>query len=114
MNITNKITKLEALKMSEQIMDESIDPTFSLYPNGTYRYINKAFATPLGKVPDEIISKIIWDVFDKDKAGKRFTVLNKLFTEGKLIEIEIRVSRPTGDLYFLTTVKPIFMIWKSC
>ena len=103
--------ELEKLRNSEKhyriLMDESIDPTFSFYADGTYRYVNNAFARGVGKTVGEIIGHKIWDVFEKDEADKRFAIVNKVFTNGKTEEIEVRVPLPSGDTYYLTTVKPI-------
>ena len=104
--------ELEQLRNSEKhyrlLLDESMDPTFSFYADGTYRYVNKAFAEGTGKPLDEIIGRTIWDVFEKDEADKRFAIVNRVFTEGKTEEVEVRVPLPSGDTYYLTTVKPIF------
>lgn len=103
--------ELEKLRNSEKhyriLMDESMDPTFSFYADGTYRYVNKAFAKGVGRKVDEIIGHKIWDVFDRDEADKRFAVVKKVFTEGKTEEIEVRVPTPAGDTFYLTTAKPI-------
>jgi len=88
-------------------MDESMDPTFSFYADGTYRYVNNAFAKGVGKTSDELIGRKIWDVFEKDEADNRFAIVKKVFTEGKTEEIEVRVPQPSDDTYYLTTVKPI-------
>lgn len=104
-------SELEILRKSENhyrlLLDESMDPTFSFYPDGTYRYVNKAFAKGANKPLDEIIGNKIWDVFEKDEADKRFTVVKKVFAEGKTKEVEVKVPLPSGDTYYLTTVKPI-------
>ena len=104
--------ELEKLRNSEKhyriLIDESMDPTFSFYADGTYRYVNNAFAKGVGKTLDEIIGRKIWDVFEKDEADKRFAIVKKVFTEGKTEEIEVRVPQSSGDTYYLTTVKPIF------
>jgi PAS domain S-box-containing protein len=103
--------ELEKLRNSEKhyrlLMDESMDPTFSFYADGTYRYVNNSFAMGVGKTLDEIIGHKIWDVFEKDEADKRFAIVKKVFAEGKTEEIEVRVPRSSGDTYYLTTVKPI-------
>lgn len=106
------IEEIEVLKRSEKhyrdLIDESMDPTFSFYPDGTYRYVNKAFATGVGKIPEEIIGYTIWDIFSKEEADKRFAIVRKVFTEGCTTEIEVKVPLPTGDTFYLTTVKPIY------
>ena len=103
--------ELEKLRKSERhyrlLLDESMDPTFSFYADGTYRYANNAFANGVGKPLDEIIGRKIWDVFEKNEADKRFAIVKKVFTKGITEEIEVRVPLPTGDTYYLTTAKPI-------
>ena len=111
MNKEDPQNELEQLRDSERhyriLLDESMDPTFSFYPDGTYRYVNHAFAKGVGKTSDEIIGHTIWDVFEKDEADRRFAVVEKVFTQGNTEEIEVRVPLPSGDTYYLTTVKPI-------
>ncbi len=103
--------ELEKLRDSEKhyrlLLDESGDPTFSFYADGTYRYVNRAFAKGVGKPRDEIIGRKIWDLFEKDEADKRFAIVKKVFAGGKTEEIEVRVPLPSGDTYYLTTAKPI-------
>lgn len=81
-----------------------MDPTFSFYADGTYRYVNKASAKGAGKPVDEIIGNTIWDVFEKDEADKRVAVLRKVFTDGKIVEFGVRVPLPSGS--FLNPLPP--------
>jgi len=89
------------------LLDESTDPIFSFFPDGTYRYVNRAFAEGVGKTADEITGKKIWDVFDRDEAEKRFSVLRTVFSSGEGKGFEVRVPRPDGDRYYVTTVIPV-------
>jgi PAS domain S-box-containing protein len=107
--LRNEMKKLRNSAMHYRILlDESMDPTFSFYADGTYRYVNKAFARGAGKSLGEIIGNTIWDVFEKDEADKRFAIVKKVFAEERTEEIEVRVPLPSGDTYYLTTAKPIF------
>lgn len=111
MDKKNLTQELETLRKSENhyrvLIEQSADPIFSFYPDGTYRYANKAFATGVGKTADQIIGYKIWDIFKKDEADKRFAVVKKVFAEGKTIEIEVCVPLPSGNTYYLTTAKPV-------
>jgi len=104
-------SEVELLRDSERhyriLLDESMDPTFSFFADGTYRYVNEAFARGVGRKTGEIIGRKIWDVFEKDEADRRYAVVKRVFTEGKTEEIEVRVPLPSGNTYYLTTVKPI-------
>jgi diguanylate cyclase (GGDEF)-like protein/PAS domain S-box-containing protein len=90
------------------LLDESSDPIFTFYPDGTYRYVNRAFADGVAKPLDSIIGKKIWDVFPKDEADKRFAAVKWVFENGETRVLEVRVPRQDGDRFYLTTVKPIF------
>lgn len=89
------------------LLDESSDPIFMFYREGRYRYVNKAFADGVGMDVDEIIDHTIWDVFPPDEAEKRFTVVRWVFDNAETRVIEVRVPRPDGDRYYITTAKPI-------
>lgn len=104
---TNDDRLEQDLKHYRTLLDESMDPTFSFFPDGTYRYVNRAFAEGVGKSQEEIIGKKIWDLFEKDEADKRFAIVRKVFSEKETVEIEVRVPLPSGDTYYLTTAKPI-------
>lgn len=90
------------------LLDESSDPIFSFERDGTYTYVNNAFASPLRKKPEDIIGKRIWDVFSQDEADKRFTAVKYVFETGDIKTIEVKVPTQAGDLFFITTVKPVF------
>ena len=56
---------------------------------------------------DEIVSHSIWDVFPGEEGNKRFSVVKPVFATGKSKSIEVRVPRPEGDQYHITTAKAI-------
>jgi two-component system cell cycle sensor histidine kinase/response regulator CckA len=101
----------EALRESEEkyriLLDESTDPIFSFAPDGRYLYVNRAFARGVGKEQDQIIGNKIWDVFSREEADKRFSSLSLVFQSGQEKIIEVRVPRPDGDRYYITTITPI-------
>jgi diguanylate cyclase (GGDEF)-like protein/PAS domain S-box-containing protein len=102
---------VRALRESEEkyriLLDESSDPIFMFSPDGTYRYVNKAFADGVGRKFKEIIGKKIWDVFPQEEADQRYAAVKWVFENGMMKVIEVRVPRPDGDRYYITTVKPI-------
>jgi diguanylate cyclase (GGDEF)-like protein/PAS domain S-box-containing protein len=89
------------------LLDESSDPIFMFAPDGTYCYVNKAFASGVARNLDELINRKIWDVFPQDEADKRFAAVKWVFEHGETKVIEVRVPRVDGDRYYITTVKPI-------
>jgi len=103
--------KVAALLASEAsfrtLLDESSDPIFSFLPDGTYRYVNQAFAAGVGRPRQEIVGRRIWDVFEPAEAEKRFQVLRQVFDTGQQKVFEVRVPRAEGDRFYLTTVQPV-------
>jgi PAS domain S-box-containing protein len=95
------------LEVLEIVLDESTDPIFCILADGTYRYVNKAFAGPFGKRPEEVIGRRIWDLFPEDEAAKRMTVVRKAFATGETLVFDVRVPTAAGDRYYITSVKPI-------
>jgi len=89
------------------LLDESSDPIFMFYQDGRYRYVNKAFAEGVGKDVDDIIEHTIWDVFPRDEAEKRYTVVKWVFENAETRVTEVRVPRSDGDRFYLTTVNPV-------
>jgi two-component system, cell cycle sensor histidine kinase and response regulator CckA len=103
--------ELDALRESGErhrvLLDESTDPIFSFTSEGRYVYVNKAFADGVGRPLDQIVDKKIWDVFPKDEADSRFAALSDVFRTGDGKVIEVRVPRPDGDRFYITTITPI-------
>lgn len=97
----------ENVERYRMLLDESSDPIFTFYPDGTYRYVNQAFAEGVGLRVEDIINRKIWDVFSKEEADKRYAVLNWVFTNGVTKVFDVRVPRPEGDRFYITTVKPV-------
>ncbi|MBA4393706.1 MAG: hypothetical protein C0407_09160, partial [Desulfobacca sp.] len=102
---------LEALKEDMEkyrdLLNESSDPIFSFLPDGRYRHVNQAFAEGVGRRQEEIVGKTIWDIFPKEEADKRFSAVKWVFENAQTRVIEVRVPRPDGDRYYITTAKPI-------
>lgn len=96
--------KMEIMKI---VLDESTDPIFNILEDGTYRYVNNAFAGPFRKKPEEIIGKKIYDIFSPDEAEKRMTVVKKAFATGETIVFDVKVPSDSGDLFYITSVKPV-------
>ncbi len=121
-SLRQRLIELEAAKVERQkavdelreseekyriLLDESSDPIFMFYPDGTYRYVNRVFADIVGKSPDQIIGRRIWDVFSVEEADKRYAAVKWVFEHGETKVIEVRVPREDGDRYYITTVKPV-------
>ncbi len=96
----------ETLAQYRLVLDYSSDPIFAFSQNGTYLYVNEAFAEGVCLPVDQIINRSIWDVFPKVEADKRFAVVKWVFESGETKVLEVRVPRPDNDRYYLTTVKP--------
>lgn len=96
------------VQLLEEVLGASTDPIFSILADGTYQYVNQAFTTPFGRIPEEVIGRRIYDLFPQEEAEKRMAVVRKAFAEGEIIVFEVRVPLPQGkDLFFITSVRPL-------
>lgn len=89
------------------LLDESSDPIFMFSADGSYLYVNQAFAEGVEKEVAEIIDHKIGDVFPRDEADKRYAVVKWVFENAETRVIEVRVPRSDSDRFYLTTVKPV-------
>ncbi|HEY1406640.1 MAG TPA: PAS domain S-box protein, partial [Spirochaetota bacterium] len=100
-----------ALRLNENkhriILEESTDPIFSFASDGTYIYANKIYASMLGKAPEEVIGKRISDFFPPDEATPRIAAVKSVFETGEMVGLEVRFPYPSGDLYYMTSIKPV-------
>jgi len=89
------------------LLDESSDPIFSFSPDIRYTYANAAFASPIGKTPQQVIGCTPHEVMPAVDADKRVSGVRSVFERGQEIVSEVRVSTATGERYYLTTAKPV-------
>lgn len=88
-------------------LSESPDPIFVLGTEGQFKYANESFACEIGKPIKDIIEKNARDVFPLEEADKHLTALGQVLDTGVSKVIEVRVPRPDGDHYYITTLNPI-------
>ena len=91
-----------------KILDEASDPLVVLNSDYQFTYANKAFAQALGKPLETIIGNDLWGIYQKDGADMRRDAIKEVFETGQTKVIETIVPNPSGNLYFITTFKPIF------
>ncbi|MBI2419829.1 MAG: PAS domain S-box protein [Ignavibacteriales bacterium] len=123
-NITGRKLVEQALQESEKkyrsLVQYSSDPIFSFNTDGSYRFVNEAFAKAFEKSPGEIIGKNPHSVFPAVEAEKRLATIKKVIQTGKKEEIEVVIVQSNGEKkYFLTMVDPIkdeggTVLWISC
>ena len=106
------IRRLEQIQTREQqyrtLLDDCSDQIFSVSREGEYLFVNREFAAGIvGKTAEEIIGRNIWDIFPKDEANRRFSVIKRVFDSGQARSIEVCVPGADGDRHYLTTIKPI-------
>jgi len=103
-----KIIALNNAIDHSKILDEASDPLVTLNSDFQFTYANKAFAQALGKTLETIIGNDLWGIYQKDGADFRRDVIKKVFETGQIKVVENVLPKPGGNLYFITTFKPIF------
>ncbi len=108
MVIDNACSRSAPPDLYRQLLDMSSDPIFCIAPDFRYLYANQAFADGIGRNLEDIVGRTLWDVFAKDEADKRATLVKWVFDHGKSKVHEIMVQGRHGDRHYLTTVTPMF------
>ena len=110
-DITRQSLIEEKLRESEQkyriLLEESSDPIFTLDLQCTFKYVNRAFATAVNMAPEDITGKTVWQIFTRYEADKISIMVNEVFDSGSHDVLEMRVSGPDGERYYMTSIEPI-------
>ena len=111
-DITDRTHAEEALRESEEkyrsLIQYSSDPIFSFNPDGTYKFVNEAFAKPFGVMPEDLVGKTPHFIFSFEEAEKRLAVVRQVLQTGQKGEIEVKVVTQSGEeLYYLSMLDPI-------
>jgi hypothetical protein len=112
LDVTDLHNAQKALKESEDkyrsLIQYSNDPIFSFNTDGTYKFVNDAFAQLFQLEPNDIIGKTPHYIFPFDEAEIRVASLQKAIKTGESDDLEITVTKSSGELrYFLTLIDPI-------
>ena len=91
-----------------KLLDTSSDPVFCFAPDCRYLYVNQAYAEGIGRNREEIVGRTVWDVFSRNEADKRATLIKFVFEHGQAKTHELHVRGREVDRYYLTTMTPIF------
>jgi two-component system, chemotaxis family, CheB/CheR fusion protein len=91
----------EALQKNEErfrlLVQNSSDPIFSVNRDGTYRFVNDAFAKPLHAAPEQIIGKTPHDFFPPDKAAEQLALVRKVLDTGEKADVRGKVVTSSGE-----------------
>jgi PAS domain S-box-containing protein len=92
----------DALRESEakfrSLLQYSSDPIFCLNPDGTYRFVNDAFALPFGKTPEDIVGSTPDALLPPHEAAKLQNLVRRVFEAGTNLENEFTVLTASGDI----------------
>ncbi|SMP66902.1 two-component system, chemotaxis family, CheB/CheR fusion protein [Desulfonatronum zhilinae] len=105
-DITTMKKAREALQQSEErfrlLVQFSSDPIFSVNRDGTYRFVNDAFAEVLHVQPAELIGKTPHDFFPPEQAEEQLALVRRVLGTGKKEEVRSRVVTDAGVERFAT------------
>jgi PAS domain S-box-containing protein len=92
---------------------------FILNPDGTFRFMNEAYASLFHKIPSEVIGKKISEIFPPNEAKIRLDLLHRTIASGKKGHSELIHKTDSGDIVRnRATLEPIYdvdgkLLWVS-
>jgi PAS domain S-box-containing protein len=110
-NITERKKTDDALSVSEakfrSIVENSNDQIFMIDRTHKYLFVNKVLAEVLGKIPEDIIGKSIFEVYPPETADQFSSNTQNVFASGKSMFVEEKMVVNDQDLFISTGLNPV-------
>jgi PAS domain S-box-containing protein len=110
-NVTERKKTEAALSVSEaklrSIVENSNDQIFMIDRTHKYLFVNKVLAEVIGKSPEDIIGKSIFEVYPPETADQFSTNTQNVFATGKSMFVEEKMVVNDQDLCINTGLNPV-------
>ena len=110
-NVTERKKTEAALILSEaklrSIVENSSDQIFMIDRTLKYLFVNKVLAEVLGKRPEDIIGKSIFEVYPPETADQFSSNTQNVFATGKSMLVEEKMFANNQESYISTSLNPI-------
>jgi PAS domain S-box-containing protein len=110
-NFTERKKTEAALRVSEaklrSIVENSSDQIFMIDRTHKYLFVNKVLAETLGKRPEDLIGRSIFEVYRPETADQFSSNTSNVFATGKSMFIEENIVINDQELYISTSLNPV-------
>jgi PAS domain S-box-containing protein len=110
-NVTERKKTEAALSVSEakfrSIVENSSDQIFMIDRAHKYLFVNKVLAEVLGKSPEDIIGKSVFEVYPPETADQFSSNTQNVFATGKSMFVEEKMVVNDQDLFISTGLNPV-------
>lgn len=110
-DITEQRKMEKALAESEEkyrtLVEGAGDPISTIDEKGVFLFANKTAAKALGKQPEDLVGKTLWDFFPKEIADRQAASVRKVIETGQRINT-VSLSEVQGQpRWYNTTIEPL-------
>ncbi len=110
-DITERVRSDRALRESEEnyraVVEGAGEAIFTMDADGVYQFVNGVGAERVGRTPDEVVGKTMWDLFPREVADRQVGLVRQVIDSGEGLVSETQTVIREQPRWYRMSIQPL-------